>query len=138
VVFSQFTSFLDLIQVALQREHFEQYRFDGSMDLKKRGAAVSEFRSPSRTPKVLIVSLKAGGVGLNVSLINSRPLKDSDLYFQLTMANHVFMVRVHVVSPTSNLTVQPLDGLLVEFCYREPGYGLVDHNSCFLTSGALF
>jgi DNA repair protein RAD5 len=65
-VFSQFTSFLDLIQIALERENFEQYRFDGSMDIKKKNAAVTEFKSPSRKPKVLIVSLKAGGVGLNV------------------------------------------------------------------------
>ncbi|KAJ7508564.1 DNA repair protein RAD5 [Mycena galericulata] len=67
VVFSQFTSFLDLIQVVLKRECFEQYRFDGSMDVKKRGLALDEFRSPTRKPKVLIVSLKAGGVGLNVA-----------------------------------------------------------------------
>lgn len=68
VVFSQFTSFLDLIEIVLQRERLDQYRFDGSMDVKKRNEAVSEFKSPSRKPKVLIVSLKAGGVGLNVSL----------------------------------------------------------------------
>ena len=80
VVFSQFTSFLDLIQVALQRERFDQYRFDGSMDLKKRSAAVSEFRSPSRKPKVLIVSLKAGGVGLNVSILFNGLVRFSSLF----------------------------------------------------------
>jgi DNA repair protein RAD5 len=74
VVFSQFTSFLDLIEVVLQRERFDQYRFDGSMDIKKKNAAVSEFRSPSRKPKVLIVSLKAGGVGLNVCHVPSHIL----------------------------------------------------------------
>ncbi|KAG5643141.1 hypothetical protein DXG03_001531 [Asterophora parasitica] len=75
VVFSQFTSFLNLIQVALQRERYDQYRFDGSMDIKKKNAAVAEFKSPSRKPKVLVISLKAGGVGLN-----------------LTTANHVYMM----------------------------------------------
>ncbi|KJA28563.1 hypothetical protein HYPSUDRAFT_33995 [Hypholoma sublateritium FD-334 SS-4] len=75
VVFSQFTSFLDLIQIALEREEFEQYRFDGTMDIKKKGAAISGFKDASSTPKVLVVSLKAGGVGLN-----------------LTVANHVFMM----------------------------------------------
>ena len=39
------------------------------MDIKKRNEAVSEFKSASRKPKVLIVSLKAGGVGLNVGSI---------------------------------------------------------------------
>jgi len=57
---------LDLIQVALEREHFDLCRFDGTMDVKKKAAAITDFKSSSRKPKVLIVSLKAGGVGLNV------------------------------------------------------------------------
>jgi len=88
VVFSQFTSFLDLIEVVLQREHFDQYRFDGSMDIKKRHAAISEFKSPSRKPRVLIVSLKAGGVGLN-----------------LTAANHVFMMDCWWNAATENQAI---------------------------------
>ncbi|KAF7791598.1 hypothetical protein EIP86_002615 [Pleurotus ostreatoroseus] len=75
VVFSQFTTFLDLIQTVLERERLMWYRFDGTMDLKKRNEAVSSFKAASPEPKVLIVSLKAGGVGLN-----------------LTNANHVFMM----------------------------------------------
>ena len=51
----------------LGREKFMWYRFDGSMDVKKRNEAITEFKSSSREAKVLIVSLKAGGVGLNVS-----------------------------------------------------------------------
>ncbi|KAF7347384.1 DNA repair protein RAD5 [Mycena venus] len=88
VVFSQFTSFLDLIQVVLKRERFEQYRFDGSMDVKKRGAALEEFRAPTRKPKVLVVSLKAGGVGLN-----------------LTTANHVFMMDCWWNAATENQAI---------------------------------
>jgi len=52
--------------VALDRERLDHYRFDGTMDIKKKGAAISEFKSPSRRPKILVISLKAGGVGLNV------------------------------------------------------------------------
>jgi DNA repair protein RAD5 len=54
--------------VALERERIEQYRFDGTMDVKKKSAAISAFKSHSRNPKVLVISLKAGGVGLNVSI----------------------------------------------------------------------
>jgi len=72
----------------LQRERFEQYRFDGSMDLKKRNAAIAGFKSPSRKPKVLIVSLKAGGVGLN-----------------LTTANHVFMMDCWWNAATENQAI---------------------------------
>lgn len=93
MIFSQFTSFLDLIEVVLKRERLDWYRFDGSMDIKRRNEAVSEFRSASRKPKVLIVSLKAGGVGLNVSnKRDSAIYADIDILLQLTTANHVFMV----------------------------------------------
>lgn len=71
MVFSQFTSFMDLIQTALEREGIDQYRFDGTMDVKKKNAAISQFKSHSQKPKVLVISLKAGGVGLNVSLTTS-------------------------------------------------------------------
>ena len=69
MVFSQFTSFLDLIQSVLARDGLPWYRFDGSMDVRKRNEAVAGFKAPSREPKVLIISLKAGGVGLNVRLL---------------------------------------------------------------------
>ncbi|KII93978.1 hypothetical protein PLICRDRAFT_36194 [Plicaturopsis crispa FD-325 SS-3] len=88
VIFSQFTSFLDLIEVVLTRENLAWYRFDGSMDMKKRNAAVNEFRDPSRKPKVLIISLKAGGVGLN-----------------LTTANHVFMMDCWWNAATENQAI---------------------------------
>jgi DNA repair protein RAD5 len=67
VVFSQFTSFIDLIEIALKREGFEYFRFDGTMDLKKRTNAIAAFKAPSAKPRILVISLKAGGVGLNVS-----------------------------------------------------------------------
>ncbi|KAL6304876.1 SNF2 family N-terminal domain-containing protein [Sparassis latifolia] len=88
VVFSQFTSFLDLIQVVLERERLAWFRFDGSMDVKKRSEAVSGFKSPSRDGKVLIISLKAGGVGLN-----------------LTNANHVFMMDCWWNAATENQAI---------------------------------
>ncbi|KIJ52509.1 hypothetical protein M422DRAFT_202622 [Sphaerobolus stellatus SS14] len=75
VVFSQFTSFLDLIEVALRRDGFAFYRFDGEMNVRRKAEAVEQFTRPSRSGKVFIVSLKAGGVGLN-----------------LTVADHVYMM----------------------------------------------
>lgn len=63
---------MDLIEIALKREGFEYFRFDGTMDLKKRNAAIAAFKVPSIKPKILLISLKAGGVGLNVSQAHSR------------------------------------------------------------------
>ncbi|KAL5534034.1 hypothetical protein ACEPAG_494 [Sanghuangporus baumii] len=75
IIFSQFTSFLDLIEVVLDRENLAWYRLDGSTEIKKRHQIIAEFNTASRAPKVFMLSLKAGGVGLN-----------------LTSANHVFMM----------------------------------------------
>ena len=49
-------------------------RLDGSMSQKKRAETLQRFKKEEKLP-VFLVSLKAGGVGLN-----------------LTMANHVFLI----------------------------------------------
>ncbi|KAL1597722.1 DNA helicase rad5 [Paraconiothyrium brasiliense] len=66
VVFSQFTSFLDLIEPALTRDHIPFLRFDGSMNQKLRATTLTEFTT-SNKPYVLLLSLRAGGVGLNLT-----------------------------------------------------------------------
>jgi len=66
VVFSQFTSFLDLIEPALSREHLIFLRFDGTMAQKQRATVLEEFSS-RRRGVVLLLSLRAGGVGLNLT-----------------------------------------------------------------------
>ncbi|KAL9008626.1 MAG: hypothetical protein Q9173_006270 [Seirophora scorigena] len=66
VVFSQFTSFLDLIGLALARAHIPFLRFDGTMSQKLRASTITTF---TESPKgmVLLLSLRAGGVGLNLT-----------------------------------------------------------------------
>jgi DNA repair protein RAD5 len=66
VVFSQFTSFLDLIEPALTRDRFHFLRFDGTMAQKRRAAVLEEFIH-SKKGVILLLSLRAGGVGLNLT-----------------------------------------------------------------------
>ena len=66
VVFSQFTSFLDLLEPALSRDKIQFMRFDGSMQQKQRAAVLNEFAA-TRKGCVLLLSLRAGGVGLNLT-----------------------------------------------------------------------
>lgn len=66
VIFSQFTSFLDLISPALSRDHIPHLRFDGAMPQKARAAVLHEFAARP-TGCVLLLSLRAGGVGLNLT-----------------------------------------------------------------------
>ena len=67
VVFSQFTSFLSLIEPALTRAALPFLRLDGSMSQKSRAAVLSEYAA-SKKGVVLLLSLRAGGVGLNLTV----------------------------------------------------------------------
>ncbi|MEI6035148.1 MAG: SNF2-related protein [Verrucomicrobiae bacterium] len=64
LVFSQFTSMLDLIAPALDEAGIGWCRLDGST--KDRAGAVEKFQSGPATP-VFLISLKAGGTGLNLT-----------------------------------------------------------------------
>lgn len=66
LVFSQFTGFLDLVQEACDRHAIPYHRLDGSTALTARKARVKDFQSGER-PGVFLLSLKAGGQGLNLT-----------------------------------------------------------------------
>ncbi|CAN8096943.1 unnamed protein product [Discula destructiva] len=66
VVFSQFTSFMTLIEPALSKANMHFLRLDGAMAQKNRAAVLNEFRLTDKFT-VLLISLKAGGVGLNLT-----------------------------------------------------------------------
>jgi DNA repair protein RAD5 len=66
VVFSQFTSFLDLLTPALQNSNIAFLRFDGTMSQKDRAKTLTAFATRPKFT-VLLLSLRAGGVGLNLT-----------------------------------------------------------------------
>lgn len=69
VIFSQFTSFLDLVEIVLRKHHHPFVRLDGTVSQKDREAVLKEFSSaPKRM--LILVSLRAGGVGLNLVAAN--------------------------------------------------------------------
>ncbi|XP_030910801.1 helicase-like transcription factor [Melopsittacus undulatus] len=68
LVVSQFTTFLSLIENPLKESGFTFTRLDGSMAQKKRVEAIQCFQSSQAgSPTVMLLSLKAGGVGLNLT-----------------------------------------------------------------------
>ena len=72
LVFSQWTSLLDRVEPGLRDRGIDWLRLDGST--RDRGGVVGGFQS-DEGPPVLLLSLKAGGTGLN-----------------LTAADHVFLL----------------------------------------------
>ncbi|PRP83549.1 putative DNA repair helicase rad5,16 [Planoprotostelium fungivorum] len=69
VVFSQWTSMLDLIGPKLDDAGFKYLRFDGTLSMSQRQRVLDQF-SADPTAKVLLMSLKTGGVGLNLCTAN--------------------------------------------------------------------
>ncbi|RYP47813.1 hypothetical protein DL769_011279 [Monosporascus sp. CRB-8-3] len=66
VVFSQFTSFMSLIEPALAKANMKCLRLDGTLNQKARAAVLNEFRESDKFT-ILLISLRAGGVGLNLT-----------------------------------------------------------------------
>ncbi|KAE9964077.1 hypothetical protein BLS_008668 [Venturia inaequalis] len=66
VVFSYWTTHLDLIQYAFEANNITYTRLDGKMARKARGKAIEAFRDDPEI-QVILVSIGAGGVGLNLT-----------------------------------------------------------------------
>lgn len=64
VIFSQFTGFLDLIQSHLEQKGYTYVRLDGRTPQKEREGVLARFANEPG-PLFLLMSLRAGGVGLN-------------------------------------------------------------------------
>jgi SNF2 family DNA or RNA helicase len=64
LVFSQFTSMLDLLAKDLEKEHIPFYTITGSTPKERRLTLVKAFNE-DETP-VFLISLRAGGTGLNL------------------------------------------------------------------------
>ena len=65
LLFSSFTSVLDLLAQKLKEEHISYYMLTGSNTKEERQKLVSQFQNDSTD--VFLISLKAGGTGLNLT-----------------------------------------------------------------------
>ena len=66
LLFSQFTSVLDSIKNILEAEGIECFYLDGSTKASERVQLVNEFNASDKV-KIFLISLKAGGTGLNLT-----------------------------------------------------------------------
>ncbi|KAG1330981.1 DNA repair protein RAD5A [Cocos nucifera] len=75
IVFSQWTAFLDLLQIPLSRHNLTFVRLDGTLNQQQREKVINEFSEDknilvcnlANPYPVLLMSLKAGGVGINLT-----------------------------------------------------------------------
>eukprot|EP01044_Picomonas_judraskeda_P000133 COSAG03_NODE_6_length_26200_cov_62.015517_10_plen_151_part_00 len=74
-MFSQFTRYLDALGQSIASAGYKAVRLDGSVSSARRKAALTAF-SDDPTVTVFLISLQAGGVGLNLTAANHVVLMD--------------------------------------------------------------
>lgn len=105
LVFSQFTSMLDLLGRDMQKAGIRFLRLDGSTPATERQKLVNEFQDADSNNQVFLISLKAGNAGLNLTAADYVFLFDPwwnvavenqaiDRTHRIGQANHVFAYRL--------------------------------------------
>jgi len=80
LIFSQFKIMLNIIEDYMSLREFKYERIDGSITGKKRQMAIDRFQSKSfeNAPFVMLLSTRAGGVGINLTAADTCIIFDSD------------------------------------------------------------
>ena len=103
LLFSQFTSMLELLEADLVKENISFYKITGATSKEERIRLVKDFNA-DETP-VFLISLKAGGTGLNLTgadiVIHYDPWWNTAAQDQATD-------RAHRIGQTKNVTVYKL------------------------------
>ena len=68
LIFSQFTSFLDMVNAQLDKDGVSYFYLNGSTPIRTRSKMVADFQKGEK--EAFVVSLKAGGLGLNLTGAN--------------------------------------------------------------------
>ncbi|KAH8403973.1 hypothetical protein KR215_007287 [Drosophila sulfurigaster] len=76
IVVSQWKTVLDILRDMLNKERLSSLELNGTILVKNRQDIVNEFNNPSSSKRILLLSLTAGGVGLNLIGANHLILLD--------------------------------------------------------------
>ncbi|KAL7498338.1 hypothetical protein ACHAWT_009386 [Skeletonema menzelii] len=101
VIFSQFTSHLDIIGVAMRKAGHSFVRIDGSVSAAKRISNITNFNSDGG-PRFILCSLLAAGTGINLTRANWCYMMDC--WWNEAVESQA-MDRIHRLSQTRKVTV---------------------------------
>ncbi|MCF0217584.1 MAG: DEAD/DEAH box helicase [Malacoplasma sp.] len=104
LLFSQFTSMIDIISKELTKLNIKHFILTGSVNKKERIELVNDFNSKENI-KVFLISLKAGGTGLNLTSANT--VIHYDPWWNLSLENQA-ADRVHRIGQQKNVYVYKL------------------------------
>lgn len=102
IVFSQWTLLLDLLEVKISKDLKLGYRrYDGAMSSAQRDAAITDFTWDPDV-KVMLISLKAGNAGLNLTMASHVIIMDP---FWNPFIEHQAVDRAHRIGQTKEVKV---------------------------------
>ncbi|KAF8909210.1 SNF2 family N-terminal domain-containing protein [Mucidula mucida] len=104
IIFSQFTTMLDLIEPFLTKKGIRYARYDGSLKPAEREAALNKIKKDPKT-KVILISFKAGSTGLNLTVCNRVIL--FDMWWNPALEDQAFD-RAHRFGQTKKVTIYKL------------------------------
>ncbi|KAL3148844.1 hypothetical protein ABBQ32_001720 [Trebouxia sp. C0010 RCD-2024] len=78
LLFSTMTRALDVVEDYLDWRGFEHLRLDGAVSSAERGDLVQKFNAPGSAVSVFLLSVRAGGVGLNLQAADTVIMYDTD------------------------------------------------------------
>lgn len=102
IVFSQWTAFLDLLQIPLSRINIPFVRLDGTLNQQQREKVIKQF-SEDDNIMVLLMSLKAGGVGINLTAASNAFLLDP--WWNPAVEEQAVM-RIHRIGQTKSVSIK--------------------------------
>ena len=86
LVFSQFCNMLDLLEFRIERGGIKTGKLQGHMNITQRDAIIKDFKENPEC-KVLLISLKAGGVALNLTVASHVRLSKYNYHHHLILIN---------------------------------------------------
>ncbi|KAK0459781.1 SNF2 family DNA-dependent ATPase [Desarmillaria tabescens] len=104
ICYSQWTSMLDLLETLFSRYGIRSVRFDGKMDRASRDQAIQTFKGAGG-PKVILISTKCGGVGLN--LVAANRIVNMDLSWNYAAESQAYD-RAHRIGQDKSVWVKRL------------------------------
>ncbi|KAG5352566.1 hypothetical protein C0989_001784 [Termitomyces sp. Mn162] len=104
IVYSQWTSMLDLLDFLFSRHGIQSLRFDGKMDRFARERVLTTFKKPGG-PKVILISTKCGSVGLN--LVSANRIINMDLSWNYAAESQAYD-RVHRIGQEKEVVIKRL------------------------------
>ncbi|KAK7040722.1 hypothetical protein VNI00_009628 [Paramarasmius palmivorus] len=104
IIFSQFTSMLDLIQPFLRERGWKFVRYDGTMKPPEREATLHAIKTKPDV-RVILISFKAGSTGLNLTACNNVILVD--LWWNPALEDQAFD-RSHRFGQTKDVNIYKL------------------------------